>query len=105
MKEKAIAVRRKNEGQIAVHLAIIESLLHTVANGVVVVLGLNDSDRNIGFVIKYVIGELCRSALMMLALDDDTAAGDGHLFSDLSVEIPARSCYCRSDELGADVGL
>jgi|ERR1035438_4703574 hypothetical protein len=41
---------------------IIEGLLHPGADAMVVVLGLDDGDRDIGFVIKDVVGSfwLCR---------------------------------------------
>jgi hypothetical protein len=37
---------------------IVEGLLHSIADAVVVVLGFHDGDRNIGLVIKDVVGTL-----------------------------------------------
>ena len=57
MKQKAITVRAEDERHLH-QLGIIESLLHASADGVIVVLGFDHGNRNIGFVEQHIISPL-----------------------------------------------
>lgn len=104
MKDKAVAVGREHEGDIERH-RIVEGLLHPGADAVVIVLGLDDSDRNIWFVVKDVVSALGLAAGNELSPDDDAAFGEVDLFADLHHPVPARALYGWADELGADIAL
>jgi len=57
MENKAVAVGREHERDIEGH-SIIEGLLHSGADAMVIVLGLNDGDGDVWLVIKDVIRTL-----------------------------------------------
>ena len=70
MEDKAIAVRREHKRDVERH-RIVERLLHTIADAVVVVLGLDDGDRDIGLVIQDVISALRFTSGDELSADDN----------------------------------
>jgi hypothetical protein len=74
VKDKAIAVGGKHKRDVEGH-GLVEGLLHAVTNAVVVVLGLDDGDRDTGLVIKDVIRALCLAAGNQLSPDDDASLG------------------------------
>jgi hypothetical protein len=76
-----------------------------LADAVIVVLRLDDGDRDIGFVIKDVIGALGFATGNELPPDDDTSLGEGDLLTDLHHPVPACAFYSRADELGADIAF
>ena len=87
-------------------LGVLQGLLHSVANFVVVVLGFDDGERKVGFEEKQVIRLLGLPALDRLASDDDATHGEISFFPDLSHQIPTRSlrpAQRRSDKLGSNV--
>ena len=88
MKQEAIAVGGKHKGDVQ-GAGIAEGLLHSVADAVVVVLGLDDRDRDVGLVIEDVVGPLGLAARDELAANDDPAVGEGDLLADLQHRIPA----------------
>ena len=104
MKDKAVAVGRKHERDVERH-RIVERLLHPGADAVVIVLGLDNGDRNIGFVIKNVVGALGFAAGNELAPDNDAAFGEVDLFANLHHPVPARAFDGGAYELGADIAL
>ena len=75
VKDKTVAVGGKHKRDIEGH-RIVEGLLHSVADAVVVVLCLDDGDRDIGLVIKDVIGALGLATGDELAADDDAPLGE-----------------------------
>jgi hypothetical protein len=68
VKDKSVAVGRKNKRNVQGY-GVIEGLLHTVADAVAIVLGLNDGNRDIGLVIKDVIGTLRTAVVGFKALE------------------------------------
>jgi hypothetical protein len=86
-------------------LGVVQALLHAVADGVVVVLGLDDSDGQVGGVVEDVVGPLLLAPRVQLAPHDDAALGEGDFFTHLRAEIPARPLQRGGDELGADIAL
>ena len=71
----------------------------------VVVLGLDDGDRDVGLVIKDVIGALRFAAGDELSPDDDAPLGERDLLAYLHHPVPARALDGGTDELGADVAF
>jgi len=104
VKDKAVSVGREHERDVEGR-GIVEALLHSVADAVVIVLGLNDRYRNIRLVVKDVIGALGFAARNKLAPDNDASLGEINLLADLHHPVPARAFHCGADELGADVAL
>src|SRR5262249_46785716 len=84
---------------------VVESLLHPVANSTRIVFGLDQRQRDIGLVIKHVIGTLRLAAADQFAADDDAAFSETDLLADLRHHIPARPTNGGRDELGADVAF
>jgi len=72
---------------------------------VIVVLCLDDGDRNVGLVIQDVIGTLGLATGDKLSPNDDAPLGEGHLFANLHHAVPARALDSGADELGTDVAL
>ena len=76
---------------------VVEGLLHAVADGVVVVLGLDQRDGDIRLVVEDVIGPL--------APYNDAALGEANLLADLRHLVPPGTAQSGGDELGADVAF
>jgi hypothetical protein len=72
---------------------------------VVVVLGLNDRERDTGFEIKKIVSPLWFPARGTLATHNDPAFGEGHLLADLAHYVPIGGDQRRGDELGTYVAL
>ena len=71
----------------------------------VVVLGFDNGDGDIGLVIEDVVGALGFAAGDEPAPDDDPALGEADFLADLGELVPAGLLQGRGDELGADVAL
>ena len=104
VKDKAVAVGREHERDVKGH-RIVEGLLHSGADAVVVVLRLDDGDRDIGLVIEDVVGALGFATRHKLPPDDDAPLGKVDLFANLHHPVPARAFHGGADELGADIAL
>src|ERR1019366_10159432 len=104
MENKAIAIGRKHEWDVEGH-RVVERLLHSVADAMVIVLRLDDGNGNIGLVIKDVIGALGSATGNELSPDDDTSLGESDLLANLHHPVPARAFHCGAYELGADIAL
>ena len=102
--QEGVAVAADGERHVE-RLGIVQPLLHAVADGVVVVLGLDDGDRQVGGVVEDVVGALLLAARVQLATHDDAALGEGDFLPYLRGEIPARPLQGGGDVLGADVAL
>jgi hypothetical protein len=102
--EEAVPVRAVGERDVQ-HLGVPKRLLHAVADGVVVVLGLDDRDREIGLVEEDVVRPLGRTPADQLATHDHPAVGEAHLLAYLRHHVPLRPLDGRRDELRADVTL
>ena len=90
------------------NLRVFERLLHAIADGVVVVLGFKDSEGQIGFVRKDVVGLLGFTALDGLPANDDAAIREIGFLADLGHHVPFFSVRAEQrgrDELRADIGL
>ena len=103
--EEGVAVGAVGERDVE-RLGVLERLLHAVADGVVVVLGLDDGERDVRLVEEDVVGLLRLAPRDGLAADDDPALGEVVLLEDLASSGPTCGRHDRGgDELGADVGL
>ncbi len=103
--QEGVAVGAVGEGNIE-DLGVVQRLLHAGADGVVVVLGLDDGERDVGLVEEDVVGLLGVAALHRLAANDDPALGEVDLLADLGHQVPLvaiRADQRGRDELGADV--
>ena len=88
-KTKPSPFDEKTNGMSSV-VGVVERLLHAVADAVVVVLGLDDGDRDVRLVVEDVVGALGLAARDQLAADDDPALGEADLLADLRHLVPAR---------------
>src|SRR4051812_19272734 len=70
--KKCIAIRTKRKRHIK-NLGILKRLLHSIADRVIVVLGLNHSDRDIRLVVQNVIGFLSFATPSGLAANNDAS--------------------------------
>ena len=103
---KGVAVGAEGAGHIE-DRGVVQRLLQTESDGVIVVLGLDDGDRNAEFLVKNVVGELL---LLLVPARDITAHHDGaggqrHLAADLGHRVPSRLLDARRNIEIADVGL
>ena len=78
MKHEAVAVGGEDERDVE-GFGVVQGLLHAVADAVVVVLGLDDGDRDVGLVVEDVIGALRLAARDQLPADDDAPFGKSRL--------------------------
>lgn len=104
MHQEAVAIAAEGEGRIQ-RLGIAQRLLHAVAERVIVVLGLDYGDRQLGRVIEDVVSAFLLAAGVQLAAHDDATLGEGDIFLHLGGEVPPRTLQCRVEVLGADVSL
>src|SRR6056297_2871176 len=104
MEQKPITVRREGKWDPQ-HLSIGKSLLHPIADRVLVVLGLNDRNWNVGLDVKHVVSALSFAASDHLTTDDYPAIGEGFLLGDLCLQVPTRFQDRRRDELATDISL
>ena len=87
MKDEAVAVGGKHERNVQ-GFGVAQCLLHAVAGGVGVVLGLDQGDRDVGLVVEDVVGPLALAPADQFAAHDDAALGEAHLLADLHHLIP-----------------
>ena len=104
VEDKAVAIRRKYEGNLQ-RLRVVQSLLHAVADGVGVVLRLDEGDGDVGLVVEDVVGPLALASAGEPAADGDAALGEADLLADLHHLVPPGLAQRRGDELGADVAF
>ena len=104
MKDKAVAVGGEHKRDIERH-RIVEGLLHAVAHAVVIILGLDDGDRDIGLVIKDVVGALGLATGNEVSSDYDASLGERNLLAYLHYPISACAFHRGAYELGADIAL
>src|SRR6056297_3508248 len=88
MEQKPITVRREGKWDPQ-HLSIGKSLLHPIADRVLVVLGLNDRNWNVGLDVKHVVSALLFAACNHLTTDNYPAICECFLLSDLCLQIPS----------------
>ncbi len=100
-KTKPSPLLEKTKGTSRVS-GVVEGLLHAGADGVVVVLGLDQGDGD-ALVVEDVVGALGLAAGHQLAAHDDAALGEGDLAADLGGLVPPSCDDGRRDVLGADV--
>ena len=86
-------------------LGVVQPLLHAIADGVGIVLGLDQGDRDVGLVIQNVVGPLAPAPADELAAHDDTALGEADFLADLRHLVPPGLSQGRCDELRADVAF
>jgi hypothetical protein len=80
-------------------------LLHAVADAMIVVLRLDQRDRDIRLVIENKVGLLGLAARDQLAAHDDPALSKIDLLPNLQHLVPAGTLNGRQDELGGDVAF
>ncbi len=79
--------------------------MHAGADAVVIVFGLDQTDRQVGLEVENVVGELPLATFDGLAPDHHAAVGEIDLLSDLRVDIPTGLSDGRGDELRANVAF
>lgn len=103
MENEAVTITRENEWNLQ-RLAVIEPLLHTVLNGAVIVLRLDECDRDV-IVVEDVIGELGFAARYQFSPNDYATLREIDLAPDLRVLIPSCLSHVRRNEFCADVRI
>ena len=101
---KGVSVGRKRERNLQ-DLAIGQRLLHSIGDTVLVALGFDNSQWQIGLVIEDEVGPLRFAAFDFLALNDDATVGERDFFSHLVDMVPASELDCRQYVLRANVTL
>ena len=87
MFEEGVAIGAVGKGNVE-DLGVFERLLHTGADGMIVVFRFDDGDRDARLVEKKVVGLLGFAALDRLAANDDTALREIDLLPKLGHHIP-----------------
>ena len=87
MLKKGISIGAVGKGNIE-NLGIFQSLLHPAPDRVIVVFGLNNGDRHVGFVVKDVVRFFCLTPLHCFSTNHDTSFCKKDLFTNLRHEIP-----------------
>ena len=87
MEDEPVAVGGEDERDVE-DLGVVQRLLHAVTDGVVVVLRLDDGDRDVGLVVEDVVSELGLPPSHHLAPDVDLPFGEVDLALDLRLLLP-----------------
>jgi len=82
VEQEAIAIGAEHKRDLQ-HLSIAQRLLHTIADGVIIVLGFDDGDWDVRLIEKDIIDTFVLGSGMELAANDDASFGEGKFFSDL----------------------
>ena len=104
MENEAVAIGGKYEGNFQA-LGIVQSLLQAVADGMGVILGLDQGDWNVGFVIKDVVRAFALTPAHQIDADDNAALGETDFLADLRHLVPTRLVQSWGNELGANVAF
>ena len=102
--QETVAIRAVHKRNVQ-HFGIFDGLLHPGANAVSVILRLDDSQRNIGLVVKQIVGALSLSSGSNISADDDTTVREIVLHADLLLLVPACTLNGRGNKLKFDVLL
>ena len=102
--DEGVTVATEDKGYVE-RLSIGEGLLHATADRVVVVLGFDHGDGQVGLVEQQIVGAFALAAHCELATHDDAASSETELTPDLRGHVPPRGHNGRSDALVTDVGL
>jgi hypothetical protein len=104
MEEERVVIGGEDKGDVQ-HLRVVEGLLHAGAEGVIIVLGLNQGNGNVGLVVEDVVGAFRLAARDQLATNDDSPFREADFLTNLRVNVPSRRHDGRGDVLRADVAL
>jgi len=85
--------------------SVLDRLLHSAADGVIVVLRFDQSDGNIRFVVKNVVGSLSFTPRNQLVANDNPSSREEDLFTNLRLDIPTRLHDGGRDELRANIAF
>ena len=103
---KTVAIAGEAERHIE-QLRVVERLAHACANGVLVVLGLNHRQGNVGLVEQGVVGAQHRAfvAVGLVAAHHHASSPQGVFTKDLVQTIPSSLLHGRADEFVAEVAF
>ena len=87
MKEEAVAIGGENKRDVE-DFGIIDSLLHTTAEGLLVILGFDNGYGEVGFEIDDIVGTFAFAFDNGLATHGDTAISEVNFFSNLCLNTP-----------------
>jgi len=104
VEEEAVAVGAEDERNVQ-DTGVVEGLHHASPYGVLVVLGLNNGNGNVGLEVEDVVSALGLAAGSELAFDVDFAVGEGDFFEELAELVPTGLFEGGRDVLGTDVAL
>jgi hypothetical protein len=104
VEQEAVAVGREDERHVE-RGSVGQGLLHAAADGMGVVLGLDDREGEIGLVEEQVVGPLLLAAGGQLAANDDAAGRERVLAADLGMPVPPRRGEGGRDVVLADLRL
>src|SRR5580698_2149051 len=102
MDEKPIAIGADSERKVE-QFGVTKGLLHTVAKLVVIILGFDDSDGQVGFKIKDIISPLVLVPHRRATSNHHPTFGQIDFLADLDLNVPTSLGQGWSDELGTDV--
>ena len=71
-------------------MGVSESLLYTSVDRVVVVLGFDDGNRDIGLVVEDVVSALLRTSRMKFSSDINSPVSEADFFPKLRLYVPTR---------------
>ena len=75
VKQETVTIAAEHEGHLQ-HFGIAQPLLHAIAQGVFVVLGLDDRNRHAWLVEQNIVGALVLRTGVQPASDDDAPFGE-----------------------------
>lgn len=104
MNHKPVAIGTDGHGNVQ-DLGVIQRLLYSGTDGMIIVFGFYNRNGDIGFLVKDEIGAFALAAPGFLAFYEDAAICEENFFADLAVAVPAGFNYGGQYELSADVAF
>lgn len=104
MLKKGVPIGGKSQGDIQ-HGCIFEGLLHSMADSMVIILGLNNGDGDVRLIIQNIINTFGSAPGDGITTDIDAAIGQGNFFQKLGLGIPSGSFQSRCNEFGANIAF
>ena len=102
--QETVAIRAVHKRNVQ-HFGIFDGLLHPGSNAVPVIFRLDNSQRDIGLVVKQIVCALSLSSGGDISADDDTTVREVVLHADLLLPVPASALNGWGNKLKFDVLL
>jgi hypothetical protein len=104
MEEEAVAIAGEHEGDVE-RFGVVEALLHASAEAMHLILGFDQGNRLVGFVVQHIVSAFAFTPAMQLATHDDATFCEADFFANLGLQVPACRHQGRGNVFAANVAF